>query len=150
MKNIIKLLSVFVTIILFATSCRKDDDNAPTNNNPTTAGFKWKENDPNGVEKTAASARFQGGNTIIAQDTSNQTLFEINLMKGSTPGTYNFDGDYIKGVALYYTTASFNATSGTITITDKTASKISGTFEAHGTGTSITKIYGTFTDIPVQ
>jgi hypothetical protein len=68
-------------------------------------------------------------------------------MKSSAVGTYTFDGDYIKGTALVYVTKNFNATGGTITITEKTDSKVSGKFEATGTGNGITKVYGTFTGI---
>lgn len=151
MKSIIK--TVVIVLFSFALfSCSRDDNNKKSAQ-PASQGFKWRENDPAAAEQTAASAKFQAS-SLFALDANGNTLFEINLMTGSSAGTYTIDGDYIHGVALVYTTANFNATSGTIKITEKTAAKISGTFEAHGTGTGtgagLTKIYGTFTDIPVQ
>ncbi len=146
MKNTFKLLSIFTVIALLTISCRKDDED----NHTATAGFKWREHNQTGAEKTSGSARFQGGNTIFATDSNGKTFFEINLIKGSNPGTYTFDEDYIKGVAIFFVDDNFSAKSGIITITEKTASIISGNFEAIGRGNSISKIYATFTDIPIQ
>jgi hypothetical protein len=147
----IKTLSFFLVLFsLVLVSCSSDDSSSSGGGPSATTGFKWKENSTTATENTAASSNFQAS-SLFAKNGSNATIFEINLMQGSAVGTYTFDGDYINGTALTYVTEDFNATSGTITITEKTATEISGSFEAHGTGNNgLTVIYGTFTDIPVQ
>ena len=148
MKIFIKTLAALVIMAFLFISCNRDDDNSGTNNPTATAGFAWREDSPTATEQKAPFANFQG-KTLFALDANQSTVFEINLMKGSAPGTYTFDGDYINGTALVYTTKNFVATGGTITVTEKTATKISGKFEATGTG-SVSKIYGTFTNIEIK
>lgn len=145
----IKTIALIATMMFFFTACRSDDNTNNSNATSTTAGFTWREDSQTAPEQKASSAYFQG-KSIFALNASNATVFEINLMKSSAVGTHTFDGDYIKGTALVYVTKNFNATGGTITITEKTGSKVSGKFEATGTGNGITKVYGTFTDIPVK
>ena len=147
MKTITKLFSLMVLLTLLFTSCSSEDDT--TSNTNATSGFSWRENSSTAPEKNAASADFKI-NTLRAYDAQKNMLFEINLMKGSSVGTYTIDGDYVKGTAVYYLGDSFNATSGTLKVTANANGKMSGTFEASGSGKTISKIYGTFNDIPVQ
>ncbi|WP_312422410.1 hypothetical protein [Epilithonimonas sp.] len=148
MKNLFFYFRTLMVLVLLFISCDRKDD-ATSTATSSTAGFTWKEDSQSASEQKASSAYFQGS-SIFALNASNATVFEINLMKSSAVGTYTFDGDYIKGTALVYVTKNFNATGGTITITEKTDSKVSGKFEATGTGNGITKVYGTFTGIPVK
>ena len=78
--------------------------------------------------------------------TPNGTIFELNLT-GSTPGTYALGG----GNGIYYnyslTENLTNPTSGSVTITSFANNKVSGTFTASGTGTGVTSVSGTFTNI---
>lgn len=150
MKNVIKLLSVFAIIAVIFTSCRKDDDNG-NNNNPTATGsFKWRENDPNGADKTAAASELRAAyNTIMAFSNADGTgtLFEINLT-GSAPGTYDLAAS---GNSFYFKDmATGSAVTGEVVITSNSGGKASGTFKALTGGSGITRVYGTFTDIPVK
>lgn len=149
MKNLFFYLKTLMVFSVLFISCDRNSDEETTAPPAATAGFTWKEDSQTAPEQKASSAYFQG-KSIFALNASNATVFEINLMKSSAVGTYTFDGDYIKGTALVYVTKNFSATGGTITITEKTDSKVSGKFEATGTGNGITKVYGTFTDIPVK
>lgn len=149
MKNFTPIFILLTFVLLIITSCNSDQNDPATPIPSASAGFKWKENSTTATEKTAASADFKT-NTMRAYDANQKMIFEINLMKSSAVGTYTIDGDYVKGTALYYLEDSFNATSGTFTITSNTNGKMSGTFEAHGSGNTISTMYGTFTDIPIQ
>lgn len=147
MKNLLKVL----LITLFSLSiiaCSNDNDN--NNNNPTaTAGFKWRENSTTATENTAGSSEvrtqyksifaFQGATS------STGTLFEMNLT-GVAPGTYNLGTNN----SFYFNAATGNPTSGNVVITSNANGKASGTFEAHYASGSISAVYGTFTNIPVN
>ena len=149
MKNLFFYFRTLMVLAVLFISCDRAEDDGTNTATSSTAGFTWKEDSQTAPEQKALSAYFQGS-SIFALNASNATVFEINLMKSSAVGTHTFDGDYIKGTALVYVTKNFNATGGTITITEKTGSKVSGKFEATGTGNGITKVYGTFTGIPVK
>ncbi|WP_313031427.1 hypothetical protein [Soonwooa sp.] len=149
MKNLFFYFRTLIVLAVLFISCDRNEDDGTNTATSSTAGFTWKEDSETGPEQKSSSAYFQGS-SIFALNASNTTVFEINLMKSSAVGTYVFDGDYIKGTALVYVTKNFNATGGTITITEKTDSKVSGKFEATGTGNGITKVYGTFTGIPMK
>ncbi len=148
MKNVIKFLSALaIASILFLSFKKKDNNkNTPT----TTAGFTWKENDPNGADKTAAAAELRAAyNTIMAFSNADGTgtLFEINLT-GSTPGTYDLSAT---GNSFYFKDmATGAAITGEVVITANAGGKASGTFKALTGGSGITRVYGTFTDIPVK
>ena len=147
MKNLFFYFRTLMVLAVLFISCDRNEDDGTNTAPSSTAGFTWKEDSQTAPEQKASSAYFQGS-SIFALNASNATVFEINMMKSSAVGT--FDGDYIKGTALVYVTKNFNATGGTINITEKTDSKVSGKFEATGTGNGITKVYGTFTGIPVK
>ena len=134
-------------LIFLLNSCSRSDDEPQQNS--STSGFSWRENSSTAPENNAASADFKI-NTLRAYDAQSKMIFEINLMKSSAVGTYSIDGDYVNGTALYYLDDSFNATSGTFTITANSNGKMSGSFEASGSGKTISKMYGTFKDVPVK
>lgn len=144
-----KFLSLFLTLVVLCTSCSKDDDDNAAQSTPTPAatGFKWKENDPNGVEKSAATATFSTQyKTMMAKDAAGALLFEINLT-GTTAGTYTIGS----GNAVTYVAENpyFVAETGAVIMTSNANGKVSGTFEALRSGNGLTRIYGTFTDIEV-
>ena len=144
-----KFLAMLLTFTVLFTSCSKDDDNNATAPTPTPAatGFKWKENDPNGTEKSAATATFSTQyKTMMAKDDTGALLFEINL-SGTAAGTYAIGS----GNAVTYVAENpyFVAETGAVIITSNANGKVSGTFEAFRAGSGLTRIYGTFTDIEV-
>ena len=137
-------------ITLFSLSiiaCSNDNDN---NNNPTaTDGFKWRENSATATEKTAGSAevrtQYKSIFAFAGATSSTGTVFEINLT-GVTPGTYNLGTNN----AFYFNGATGNPTSGKVVITANANGKASGSFEAFYASGTITSVYGTFTNIPVN
>lgn len=146
MKKGIQILLVLFTMVL--ASCSNDDASDTNNNNPTS-GFVWRENLVDAPINYANSAYFTAAfNTLIAKDANNVTLFEINLTAAS-PGTYAIDNS---SVFFAYTGVDpmYVATGGQVVITTNDSGKISGTFEAFRTGTGLTRIYGSFTDVVIQ
>ncbi|MFY7665083.1 hypothetical protein [Flavobacterium sp.] len=145
------LLLCMAVISLISTSACSDDDNSNNGGgNNTTAGFTWRENDPNGTINQAASATFTSQfNTLIAKKADGSTLFEINL-SGSSAAAYTLTSS---GANMFTYTGEnpfFVAESGTVTITSNANNKISGSYEAFRTGNGLTRLYGTFTDVPVN
>ena len=143
MKNLFFYFRTLVVLAVLFISCDRNKDDETNTATSSTAGFTWREDSQTAPEQKASSAYFQGS-SIFALNASNATVFEINLMKSSAVGTHTFDGDYIKGTALVYVTKNFNATGGTITITEKTDSKVSGKFEATGTGNGVFELWLSF------
>lgn len=147
-----KFLTITLALLLASTyfiSCdrseREDAEPAP----PSAPGFFWRENDMNAAQKSAGSSelrtQFKSIFAFTGATTSSGTVFEINL-SGTAVGTYDIG---IPGNALYFN--GFGSTSsGKVIITKNDGSKASGTFEASGTGGTASKVYGTFTDIPVK
>lgn len=147
MKKGIQILFTFFSLMLI--SCSSDNDATNTNNNNPTSGFVWRENFIDAPLNNANSAYFTVAfNTLIAKDANNITLFELNLT-GATPATYP-----INNTPVFFTYTGINpifvATGGQVVITSNANGKLSGTFEAFKTGTGLTRIYGSFTEIPIQ
>lgn len=147
MKKIILIL----TVLFIAISCnRNDDNNTPLN--PTTTGFTWKENTTSATAKTAGSAELRTTYKSIfafaGTTATSGTIFEINLT-GVAPATYDLA---TLGNAFYFKDFPSGGTiTGKVIITSNSGGKASGTFEAFTTASgAITKVYGTFTDIPVN
>jgi hypothetical protein len=149
MKTIFKTIFALVAVTLSA--CTSD---SATTTPPTAAGstgFSWRENDPASTTiQTAASASFSTQyKTLIAKNAAGNTIFEINLT-GATVATYNFGAGTGNALAFITPVPFFDATSGNFKITAIANGKMSGTFEAFTTGTGITRLYGTVTDIMVN
>ena len=149
--KIMKKLSSLLLLALLATtsiSCSKDDDAAPipTPVTPVANGFVWSINGETATKNTAVANYNLQGSAMNLFATPSGTVFEINLT-GSTPGTYTLGN----GNALYYNYSStenlISPTSGSVTITSFANNKASGTFTATGTGTGVTSISGSFTNI---
>jgi glutamate 5-kinase len=138
-------LSAITALVFTFISCSSDDDGGSNNENPTE-GFVWKQN---GTETTytAATATFsEQYKTLMAKDASNNTLFEINL-NGTSAATYAIGANN----AFTYVAANpfYIATAGNVVISANSGGKISGTFQTTGSGSGITSIDGTFTNIDV-
>lgn len=146
MKTIFKIFGV-LTLFVFFLSCDRNDDNQTSL--PATAGFKWRENSTSATEKTAGSAELRTAYKSIfafqGSTATSGTIFEINLT-GVTPGTYNLGG----GNAIAFTGASVAPSSGKVIITANANGKASGTLEVFYPSGSVTSVYATFTDIPVN
>ncbi len=150
MKRIFFILFVSTTFIT-TSSCSDDDSSNNGGGNNNTVGFTWRENDPNGTVNQAASATFTNQfNTLLAKKADGSTLFEINL-SGSSAAAYTLSSS---GANMFTYTGEnpfFVAESGIVTISSNTNNKITGTYEAFRTGNSgLTRLYGTFTDVPVN
>ncbi|MBS1549418.1 MAG: hypothetical protein JSS94_06050 [Bacteroidetes bacterium] len=149
-----KLIYLPLAIVLLCTSsCSSSSDDTPIGVSPQNqTGFVWHENTPTATAKNAGSAElrtlyksifaFQGSTTTSG------TLFEINLT-GTSPATYDLA---TSGNAFYFSGFPSSGTiTGKVIITKNESGKASGTFEASSSGSgAITKVYGSFTDIPVQ
>lgn len=143
---------IFALLIILASSCTKDEETAKTGTpTSTTAGFTWRENDPNSTTiQTAFTPTFSTQyKTMFAKTQAGATLFEVNL-SGTATGSYTIDNS---SNVMTYTGVNpwFIATSGTVVITSNANGKVSGTFEAFRAGAAgtITRIYATFKDITV-
>lgn len=152
-KLIIKIILMLLVII--PISCVKEDIDSSTNSNITntkTVLFSYSENTPlssSTVIKILPTAFFTSKyNTLIAQDASGKTIFEINLTAASV-ASYSINASNV----ITYTAINpyFVATSGTVNIITKANGKVSGNFEGFATGSgSLIKVYGEFNDVPMQ
>ena len=139
---------MIVLMTISSISCSNDDDNSsPTVTPPTISdGFTWTINGTTASKNTTVANYNLQGSAMNLFATPNGTVFEINLT-GSAPGTYTLGN----GNALYYNFSTsenlISPTSGTVIITSFANSKVSGTFNASGSGTGVTTISGTFTNI---
>lgn len=139
----IKILALAL-ITVFTISCSSDSNNSAQ---PAAgAGFVWSINGQTTTKNTSVANYNLQGTAMNLFATPSGTVFEINLT-GSTPGTYTLGN----GNGLYYNFSSTenltNPTSGTVVITSFANNKVSGTFTATGTGTGVTSISGTFTNV---
>lgn len=145
-------------IILAATiglmSCNKDDDN---NNSGFGGSLSLKHDGTSWSANVAVSAVNTNGVLSITGSDGNSNQCNITLY--NTPGTGTFDlgvsmsnpntGRWTQGLGINdtYSTMVGQGT-GTCTITELSASKVSGTFQFTGkntAGTSVTITDGTFT-----
>jgi hypothetical protein len=152
MKSKFLSLAIIALIAVSTVSCSSSSNQTPTTNNPVAGnGFSWRENDPASTTiQTAASTSFSTQfKTLIAKNAAGNTIFEINLT-GTAPATYLFGSGTGNALAFTIPNPMFNATSGECVVTANTNNKISGTFKAFISGTGITRLYGTFTDIAVN
>lgn len=142
----------FTTTALLSLSllaaCTKKSTTTPTPTpTPTpTAGFTWTEN--GGAENTADSAYYEAKYKTIKAYKMGKFI-EINLSDGIpatyTLGTSNAISMLVSGASTLYT-----ASSGSVIITANASSKMTGTFTSTGSGASVTKCDGKFTDIAVR
>lgn len=146
LQGYICLILLFLAFIF--SSC-SSSSNEPDTLLPSTTGFTWRENDPNGALKTAGSSelrtQYKSIFAFTGATSSTGTLFEFNLT-GVTPGTYPVNASN----AFYFNGNSATPATGEVVITSNANGKASGTFKAIWSSGAITSVYGTFTDIPVN
>lgn len=145
--------SVAVLFLAFATfSCSKNDETpiTPIVSVPAN-GFKYSEN--GATTKITAPTAFVNGsfNTIIAQNSGGQTIFEINLT-GLTSGSYTIDNSNNFVTYVKPGEGSFVGTAGTVVITSNANSKLTGTFNVTaGSGLAgVSSVSGSFTGIAIN
>lgn len=141
------LLSSALIIATFA-SCSDDDNSAGNNpNQPVAGSFTWTEN--GGAIITADSAFYVAQyKTIKAFKGANMANFiEINL-SADAPATYAIGSG--NAVSKLDGTGVYAASSGSIIISGKTATKMSGSVTSTGSGSSVTALSAQFTDIEVR
>lgn len=147
-KFFFRLLPLLATILFLTTACRSSSDD-PQTPQPQNSGFFWHENSPGADMKTAGSSEVRTQyNSIFAFNgatATSGTVFEINLT-AVTPGTYTIGG----GNSFYFNGNTATPSGGQVIITSNAGGKASGSFTATWTSGTITSVYGTFTDIPVN
>lgn len=152
MKSTI-LKSVVLLLITFSViSCSKNDDTPITPVVPTSSnGFKYSEN--GATTKISLPNPFVNGsfNTIIAQNASNETIFEINLTSVAV-GTYTIDNTNNYLTYVKSGVGNFIGSAGTVVITANANNKLTGTFNATaGSGaTGVNSVSGSFTNIVIN
>lgn len=143
-----KFTTTALLSLCLMAACTKTSTTSPTPTpTPTpTAGFTWTEN--GGAENTADSAYYEAKYKTIKAYKSGKFI-EINLSDGIpatyTVGTSNAISMLVSGASTLYT-----ASSGSVIITANASSKMTGTFTSTGSGASVTKCDGKFTDIAVR
>lgn len=130
-------------------SCSKKSPSTPTPTptpTPVATGFIWTEN--SGADIKADSAYYDSRyKTIKAYRTGK--FVEINLTDG-IPATYTIGSSNAVSMLVSGATSLYTAASGSVVITANASSKMTGTFKSEGTGASIAKLEGKFTDIEVR
>ena len=143
-----KFTTTALLSLCLMAACTKTSTTSPTPTpTPTpTAGFTWTEN--GGAENRADSAYYEAKYKTIKAYKSGKFI-EINLSDGIpatyTVGTSNAISMLVSGASTLYT-----ASSGSVIITANASSKMTGTFTSTGSGASVTKCDGKFTDIAVR
>jgi hypothetical protein len=146
MKTKLFKLATAVVLTIISISCSTEENNTPPAPLAGDAGFVWTINGTATPKNTTVANYNIMDTEMNLFATPSGTVFEINLT-GSTPGTYTLGS----GNALYYNFSTAenltNPTAGSVIITSVADNKVSGTFTASGTGTGVTSISGTFSNI---
>lgn len=151
-----KKLFFYLIAGLFATSvlmsCHRNDDEG--NSTPTTPaaadGFFYSENGASAQTKMDKADVYAAYNTINANSGSGSgmKICEINL-SGLAAGTYAINSsNHFSFVVSGSTT--WTATGGSVVITSNANGKLSGTFDVQGSGSSVNRYSGTFTNLVIQ
>ncbi len=145
----ISLIAATLISLNLLTACTKKSTSTPTPTptpTPAATGFSWTEN--GGAEIKADSAFYETRyKTIKAYKTGK--FIEINLTDG-IPATYSLGTSNAVSMLVAGASTLYAASSGSVIITANASSKMTGTFTSAGTGASVTKLDGKFTDIAVR
>lgn len=146
MKAIQYLSVLFLVFAVSLSSCNKDDDNNPKST-PSETGFFYGENGTATLTKADEAQVNKDYKTILAKK-DNNTVVEI-VLTDLKPGTYDLSAKY---AFTYINGTQWEASAGTLTITQNDGNKISGTFKATaGAGVSgVNSVEGKFNDIPLK
>ena len=138
MRKIAVLLSLMAVIIVFTTGCKKEEDN-PT---PSGGTMSLKADGTEWSATLAVVASNSGGIITVTGSDSNAHQAQVIVM-GSSTGTYQIvqgganSGRWTTGLGQNDTySANGIIGSGTITITELTATSVSGTFSFQGVNTA--------------
>ncbi len=143
----------FATTALLSLSllaaCTKKSTTTPTPTPTPTpkAGFTWTEN--GAAEITADSAYYEARYKTIKVFKAGKTKIEINLTDG-IPATYPLGASNVFSLLVTGASTIYVATGGSVIVTANASSKMTGTFTSTGSGASVTKCDGKFTDIAVR
>lgn len=141
--------SIYVAAILVFSLQGCSNDEEPSPNTNTNAGFTWKEN--GGAAIKADSAFYETEyKTIKAfknyNDATQRKFIEINLTT-SSDATYNVtDGS---AISFLYGNELYVASTGMITISS-ISNKMSGNFTSSSSTGSLTTVEGTFKSIEIR
>lgn len=146
-----RVLSIGFIAFGILASCSKKSPSTPSPTptptpTPVVTGFFWTEN--SGTEIKADSAFYDSRYKTIKAYKSGKFV-EINLTDG-IPATYTIGASNAVSMLVPGASSLFTAASGSIVITANASSKMTGTFSSDGSGASITKLDGEFTDIEVR
>ena len=147
MKTILKSIFAIVILSIIITSCSDDDSNNASSTNPAGDSFTWTEN--GGSTIVADSAFYESQyKTIKAYKGQNMEHFiEINLTDDAV-ANYPIGNGY--AVSKLKSTGIYAATAGSINITAKSATSMSGAITSTGSGAGITSLSAEFTGIEVR
>ena len=133
-----KMKSILLSVVLIAgvllVSCKKDDDTTPVGSNGSMSlsydGTSWS------ASMSVQAVNTNGVINITGSDASAHQA-AVTLYEVTAPGTYKVGANANAGNSIRWTegidpkqtyNASFVLGSGTVTITELTATKIKGTF----------------------
>ena len=149
MKNLFFYFRTLMVLSVLFISCDRNEDDGTNTATSSTAGFNWRENSTTVPVKTAGSSevrtQYKSIFAFTGTTATSGTLFEFNLT-GVSPATYTIGGSN----AFYFSGNTATPASGEVVITSNANGKASGTFKATWSSGTITSVYGTFTDIPVN
>ena len=149
MKNLFFYFRTFMVLAVLFISCDRNEDDGTKTATSSTAGFTWRENSTTAPVKTAGSSevrtQYKSIFAFTGTTATSGTLFEFNLT-GVSPATYTVGSSN----AFYFSGNTATPASGEVVITSNANGKASGTFKATWSSGTITSVYGTFTDIPVN
>lgn len=149
MKNLFFYFRTLMVLSVLFISCDRNEDDGTNTATSSTAGFTWRENSTTVPVKTAGSSevrtQYKSIFAFTGTTATSGTLFEFNLT-GVSPATYTIGGSN----AFYFSGNTATPASGEVVITSNANGKASGTFKATWSSGTITSVYGTFTDIPVN
>lgn len=149
MKNLFIYLRTLLVLSVLLISCDRNEDSGTDSTPQATAGFTWRENSTSAPMKTAGSSevrtQYKSIFAFTGTTATSGTLFEINLTAVS-PATYTIGSSN----AFYFSGNTATPASGEVVITSNANGKASGTFKATWSSGTITSVYGTFEDIPVN
>jgi hypothetical protein len=147
----ITTLTIFILGLILFTGCKKDDpgpEDTPTTTTTGAApgGFTWT---PSGGSAVVASDAYfiQEFSNIYGIKNGVSSSVDITLDTLST-GTHNISQSI--GITLEYAvgTTTYTGKSGSVNITSKTATSISGNFVVALNGGTVTSISGEFVNLP--
>jgi len=148
------LISLLGVVILSGCSKNDDDDNNQNNNNPTTGALNCKVDGNDWTASLAVVASNSGGLVTITGSDSNSKQCQVAIYNVSGTGTYQIGGRmtnpntgrWTEGLGqndTYMTQLGLG--SGTVEITELTATGVKGTFSftaKNGEGTEVSLTIG--------